>query len=120
MKCARLCQSTDCCPTSRTKASNEGLVHERRLLHRVIGALAPQVTLRELAQLLVHDCGQLRECAFVAIAPLGKQLSHGLLHRVIHADLQTLFCRDLSGFWRSDRDFLTPVLCSGARRRPED
>jgi hypothetical protein len=41
------------------------------------------MALGQLAQLLVHDPGKLRECALVAVAPLCEQLGHGLLHRVI-------------------------------------
>ena len=65
--------------------AHEGFVHERRLLHRVIRALAPQVALRQLPQLFVHERRQLGERALVAVPPLGEQLSHGLLHAEILA-----------------------------------
>ncbi len=69
---------------------HEGFVHQRRALDRVVRPFAPQVPLRERAQLLVDEPGELAERLLIATAPLGKQLSNRSIRRVTHEELPDL------------------------------
>ncbi len=68
-KCARLCQSTDCWFTSRTNASCTSAV--RWIVW--FEALPPQMALRERAELLIDEAGQLTERGLVSATPTGEQ-----------------------------------------------
>jgi hypothetical protein len=50
-----------------------GLVHERGWLQGVVGALAPNVVRREIAQLFVDDGNQLFETRPIALTDGGEQ-----------------------------------------------
>jgi hypothetical protein len=57
----------------------KGFVHERRALQGVFGALAPQVLLRHVPQLLVNERHQLTEGGLIAGTPFNQQLRNAIV-----------------------------------------
>src|SRR5262249_16711657 len=78
--------------------THERLVDQCRALDRVIRALAAQMPLREVAQLLIDEGGQLPERLLIAAAPLHQQLRYRSITAIAHArplgSLEKIACGD--------------------------